>query len=102
MTKDVKQAIIGFTLGAGLLWLLIKAVEKSRADDTPVQPKYTDEDIAVAVTAYQEAMAAGEGQAALAELNEEIKKDYGLTVMFRHSDEKFVVKNLSGREVKIV
>jgi hypothetical protein len=102
MNKDTKQALLGFGLGFVLFWLLTKAIDKSKGDDTPVQPKYTDEDIAVSVTAYRDAMAAGESQEALDELNDELKKEYGLTVLFRVSDQKFVVKNLSGREVKVV
>lgn len=100
MNAKAKIFILGSLLGAVLFsatWYLYLRPSSRKSD----QPPITDENIETAVTAYTLALQDQVPAAELTELNKTFAKDFGLKV-YKREDDKIVVTNLSGREIKIV
>lgn len=102
MTADNKNALFGFGLALLLFYLLQRTFMKSDTAETNIQPAITDENISIAITAWQSASNAGEPASVLNDLNNSFVQDYGFRLNQRQSDGRFSVTNLSGREVKVV
>jgi hypothetical protein len=102
MTADNKNALFGFGLALLLFYLLQRSFMKSDSPETNIQPAITDDNINIAITAYQNAINAGEPASVLNDLNTSFVQDYGFRISQRQSDGRFSVTNLSGREVKVV
>lgn len=99
MNAKAKIFLLGVPIGLILFygtWRLYLRPSASQSD----QPVITDENIETATTAYALALQDGAQPPDLLELNRAFAKDFGLKVHQR--DDKLVVTNLSGREIKIV
>lgn len=100
MNAKAKIFILGSLLGAAFYtatWWLYLRPSASKSD----QPPITDENIQTAITAYTLALQENAPEGELTDLNRTFAKDFGIKV-FKRSDDKIVVTNLSGREIKIV
>jgi len=100
LSTETKEGLIGIALASVIFWLLTKTVLEKEKDVT--QPPITDENISVAITAYMSAVENNEPQSVLNDLNASTARDYGLRVYERKRDNKFVVTDLSGNEVRVV
>ncbi len=96
MTTENKQALLGLLGGAALLFITVK-VFKADKDKKEKQPEVTEASISAALIAYQDAMNDNQN---LDEMNEELKKEFGLTVQFKAMENKFIVKDLKGNVVR--
>src|SRR3954462_3566789 len=101
MTADNKNALFGFGLALLVFYLLQRSFMKSDAPETNIQPAITDENISIAITAYQNAAAAGESASVLNDLNASFVQEYGFRLNQRQSDGRFSVTNLAGRELQV-
>lgn len=106
MNNETRIDLVKFTCGIGLGFVLAYGIVKCFWDKDKTtkvdQPPVSQENIQIAVSAYQGAIEAGEDDLALMELNKELKSEYGLSVMYRQIDGKYIVKDNSGKEVKSV
>jgi hypothetical protein len=101
MTTDTKKGLICIVLAVGLTWTIVYFVNKEKKrDKEDKQPAITEQNIKWAVDAYKAAMDAGEPKENLDEVNEELKKEYGLTVEFNPLKTTYIVRDLSGKKVK--
>lgn len=102
MTAENKNGLLGFSLALLIFYLLQRALGGTDSNEANIQPTITDENINIAIKAYQNATAAGEPGSVLTELNNSFVQEYGFRLNQRQSDGRFSVTNLSGREVKVV
>lgn len=102
MSSDTKKGIIITVLGVGLAWLLVYIANKERKEDQGEVSAHiiTDESIMVAYKAYKSGLDSGESKEALAEINNELKSEYGLSVDYRPMKNKFVVYDKKGKLLK--
>ncbi len=99
MTTESKNGILSIIVGAAFFYVVIRVFGKK---ETAVkQPDITDANIQIGLDAYKDAIAQGEDAATLKELNAELSRKYGLTVTYRASDGKYIVKNLSDQNIKV-
>lgn len=99
ISVENRKAIFGFGLAGLLFWLSMRTFLKKK-DPANNQPLITQDNIDIALTAYSSAVANGEQQSVLNDLNESTAKEYGLRVYQKKSDGTFVVTDLAGNEVK--
>ena len=104
MNQLTKLAVV-FGGGAVLFAVLKGVVFKEATTAKPENDARKDaaateqKDAAVALKAYRAALSAGEDSEAMADLNRELIKEYGLRVLRRKKDKKLVVLNAAGDEV---
>lgn len=99
MNAKGKIFLLGVPIGMLLFyatWRLYLKPSAKKEEQRPV----TDENIQTAVTAYSLALQDNAPPSDLLELNREFEKDFGLKIHQR--EDKLVVTNLSGKEIKIV
>lgn len=99
ISADNRKAIFGFGLAAVLFWLSMKTFLKKK-DPAESQPLITADNIQDSLAAYKMAVANGEDQSLLNDLNDITSKEYGIRVYQRKSDGIFVVTDLGGNEIK--
>lgn len=99
MNAKTKIFFLGTSIGFISLYATWRLYLKPSAEKSE-QPAITDENIQTAVTAYSLALEENAPAAELTDLNRAFAKDFGLKVFKR--EDKIVVTNLSGREIKIV
>lgn len=99
MNAKAKIFLIGTSIGLIFLYATWQLYLKPSTKENE-QPVITDENIETAATAYGLALQENAPEAELQDLNRTFAKDFGLKVFKR--DDKIVVTNLSGREIKIV
>lgn len=92
--------IIGTCIGLVMFYGLHHLYLKEGTSEVQ-QPTITDENIEVAIDAYSNAIKDGVPKSDLDELNKSFSTDFGVRV-YQRADQKFVVTNLAGREVKVV
>lgn len=104
ITTETKKAFTCLVIGVGLAWVIVWLVnrEKKSSDEKDIQPIVTDESVTVAVNAYKSGLDAKESKENMDEINNELKEEFGLTVEFKPLDNKFIVRDLSGKKVKEV
>lgn len=102
MKRETKIAILGFSAGFGLFFLLRRYVlNRSRAQEakTPVKKAPSDIDIETAVFAYEEALQNDEDPTTLHDLNDSFGKEWGIQVQRRPADGVFLVTDMAGAPV---
>lgn len=99
MNAKAKIFLLGIPIGLILFYATWRLYLKPSAKQSD-QPEVTDENIETAVTAYSLALQENAPPAELLELNRAFAKDFGLKIHQR--EDKLVVTNLSGHEIKIV
>ena len=99
---DIIQGVLGIGGGALLAYLIIKAFTKKDEPTEVKQPPITADNVATAVNAYKDAVAAQEDATALEDLNRQLAKEFGVKVGFNALEQQFTVFDLSGKIVKTV
>lgn len=102
MSTDTKKGLICITLAAGLAWVVLYLIKKEKNQENPDQPVVSQQGITAAVTAYQTAMQEGDSAIELDQMNEALKKEFGVTVEYRPVSNKYYVYDLTGKKVKEV
>lgn len=97
ISSETKEWILGTLVAGVIFWLMLPVLKK---DTTPVQPIVRPENIDVAITAYSGALADGQPESVLNELNASTAKDYGVRVYQDRTTGAFVATDLSGKELK--
>ena len=99
MKKEDKIALIGIGLGFGLFWLLNRFVISKPANagsSAPPRKQPKDEDLATAVSAFQEAIDNQEDASTLQALNASFASEYKIQIHQRSEDGTLVVTDMQG------
>jgi hypothetical protein len=105
MNTNIKKAILIFGGGLLLYWAFTKIKpigSKSKSTIKSDVKSFSDEDIKkanIVLTAYKEAMKAGESKSFLEEMNVEFAKEFGSRVQVEKGSSKPFVADLDGNKV---
>jgi hypothetical protein len=100
MTKESKVAVLGLGGGFLLFVLLNKTVlSKSGAGLLAKKKKVTDEEIQIAIDAYQEALNNNEPEATLNALNNTLSEKYNVQVHREAATGNLIVTDIAGNTI---
>jgi esterase/lipase len=103
MSKENKVAVLGIGLGFVLFWLLEKQVFSKKGNNNAASKKKeaSDQDLEVAVSAFDEALQNREDPATLNALNATFATEYNIQIHQRQSDGQLVVTDMAGNQIAI-
>ncbi len=100
MTKESKIAILGLGAGFLLFILLNKTVlSKKGGGLLAKKSKVTDEEIQIAVDAYQDALSNNEPESTLNALNSSLSEKYNIQVQKEASTGNLIVTDIAGNSI---
>lgn len=102
LSTETKKGILVLAGSLALSALVIYLIRRDSKESYDDRPAITEETMMVAYKAYKDAKDAGEPPENLKEVNEELKKEFGLTVEYKSIKDKFYIYDSDGKKIKEV